>query len=129
MARAIHADQAGVTVEDVVERVFSALDSELEAFRLETIEIENGVKQPMADFIRATELTPAVEKAIDDAFLYHPWTDEQMASGVEIREALAAAVKAIVKNAPPCPDRSAAIRKLREARMDANSAITHAGKY
>jgi hypothetical protein len=26
-------------------------------------------------------------------------------------------------------DRKTAIRKLREARMDANSAITHAGKY
>ena len=83
----------------------------------------------MSDFTRATELTPAVEAAIDDAFLYHPWNDEQMNAGLLIREALAGAVKAIVQYAPPCPDRSAAIRKLREARMDANSAITHNGKY
>lgn len=45
------------------------------------------------------------------------------------RAALAKAVLAIIDNAPPSPDRSAAIRKLREARMDANSAITHNGKY
>jgi hypothetical protein len=83
------------------------------------------------DFVRATELTPEVSEAIDDAFeyQYHPWTDEQMNAGVLIREALADAVRVIVKNAPPSPDRSAAIRKCREARMDANSAITHKGKY
>lgn len=81
------------------------------------------------DFVRATELTPEVSEAIDDAFEYHPWTDEQMSAGVLIREALATAVRVIVKNAPPSPDRSAAIRKCREARMDANSAITHKGKY
>lgn len=81
------------------------------------------------DFTRAAELTPEVEAAIEDAFEYHKWTDAQVAAGAKIREALAAAVKAIVANAPPSPDRSAAIRKCRDARMDANSAITHGGKY
>jgi hypothetical protein len=81
------------------------------------------------DFTRATELTPEVEAAIDDAFEYQPWTDAQVTAGVAIRVALAAGVKAVIAGAPPCPDRSAAIRKLREARMDANSAITHGGKY
>jgi hypothetical protein len=81
------------------------------------------------DFVRATELTPEVSEAIDDAFEYHPCTDEQMSPGDLIREALADAVRVIVKNAPPSPDRSAAIRKCREAKYDANSAITHAGKY
>jgi hypothetical protein len=70
-----------------------------------------------------------VEKAIDDAFEYHPWTTEQVEAGRDVRSALAAAVKVIVDRVPPCPDRTTAIRKLREARMDANSAITHAGKY
>lgn len=83
----------------------------------------------MMDFTRATELTPEVEKQIDDAFKYHPWNELQVAQGREIRQALANAVKAIVKHAPPGPDRSAAIRKCRDARMDANSAITHGGKY
>lgn len=81
------------------------------------------------DFTRATELTPEVAAAVDDAFTYHPWTDEQMTAGIAIREILATAAKVIIANAPPSPDRSAAIRKIREARMDANSAITHAGKY
>jgi hypothetical protein len=81
------------------------------------------------DFTTAAELTADVEQSVDDAFVYHPWSETQTDSGTKIREALAQAVKAIIANAPPCPDRSAAIRKLREARMDANSAITHAGKY
>lgn len=81
------------------------------------------------DFTRATELTPEVESEIDNAFEYHKWTPEQIESGAKIRKALADAVKAIVAGAPPSPDRSAAIRKCRDARMDANSAITHGGKY
>jgi hypothetical protein len=81
------------------------------------------------DFTRATELTPEVAAEVDEAFLYHAWTGQQLSQGVSIREALAEAVKVIIGNAPPCPDRSAAIRKIREARMDANSAITHGGKY
>lgn len=81
------------------------------------------------DFTRAKTLTPEIEAEIDNAFEYHKWTDEQVASGKLIREALANAVKAIVAGAPPSPDRSAAIRKCRDARMDANSAITHGGKY
>jgi len=81
------------------------------------------------DFTRAADLTPEAEKEIDDAFEYHEWNAEQKAAGTRIRQALADAVKAIIAGAPPCPDRSAAIRKLREARMDANSAITHNGKY
>lgn len=81
------------------------------------------------DITRASALTPEVADAIDDAFEYHPWTQEQVASGHKVRGILAEAVKVIVSNVPPSPDRSTAIRKLREARMDCNSAITHAGKY
>ena len=81
------------------------------------------------DFTRATELTPEVVAQIDDAFIYHGLTEAQTKSGNAVRAALAEAVKVIVGNVPPSPDRSAAIRKIREARMDANSAITHGGKY
>lgn len=87
------------------------------------------IGQTQVDFTRARELTPEVEKAIEDAFEYHKWTDQQVLAGAAIRTALADAVKAIVAGAPPSPDRSAAIRKIREARMDANSAITHNGRY
>jgi hypothetical protein len=34
-----------------------------------------------------------------------------------------------VDSVPPGPDRTTAIRKIHEARMDANSAITQGGKY
>jgi len=78
---------------------------------------------------RAKELTPEIEAAIDDMFEYHPWDAEQRARGAEVRRTLADAVIVIIQNVPPGPDRTVAIRKIREARMDANSAITHGGKY
>jgi hypothetical protein len=81
------------------------------------------------DFTRASELTPDVAAAIDDAFEYHKWDDAKIAQGKAVREALANAVKAIVANVPPSPDRTVAIRKVREARMDCNSSITHGGRY
>jgi len=81
------------------------------------------------DFNRATEVSPDVDKTVEDLFTYHPWSAEQTQKGVAVRDALAKAVRVIIENVPPCPDRTVAIRKLREARMDANSAITHSGKY
>jgi hypothetical protein len=83
----------------------------------------------LAGFIHATEVTPEVAAAITDAFDYHPWDQKQVEQGRVIRNVLAEAVKAIIENVPPSADRTAAIRKLREARMDCNSAITHGGKF
>lgn len=72
----------------------------------------------------------AAAEIIDDQYTYHPWTQEQVAAGQLIRDALKIAAAAIIhQGAPASADRSAALRKLREARMDANSAITHGGKY
>ena len=79
--------------------------------------------------VGAVALTDEVRAAIEDMFFYHSWEKAQERAGAQVREALAAAVAVIVENVPPCPDRSTAIRKLREARMDANSAITHRGRY
>ncbi len=86
---------------------------------------------PAPDFTRATSVAPGgeIEQAIDLAFQYHPWNPDETKHGDAVREALASAVKVIVANVPPSPDRSAAIRKIREARMDCNSAITHSGRY
>jgi hypothetical protein len=81
------------------------------------------------DFTRATEVTPEVSAAVDEVFEYRPWTDAQVTAGINVRRLLAEAVKVIIQSAPPCPDRTTAIRKIREARMDVNSAITHGGKY
>jgi hypothetical protein len=81
------------------------------------------------DFTRATELNDEVAAAIDDAFEYHQWDDAKIAAGARVRKALADAVKVIVADVPPGPDRTVAIRKIREARMDCNSSITHGGRY
>lgn len=81
------------------------------------------------DINRASELSEETSKAVDDMFEYHPWSKDQVDAGAVVRRSLAEAVKAIIKWVPPCPDRTVAIRKIREARMDANSAITHGGKY
>lgn len=79
--------------------------------------------------ITATEATQSVKDQIHDAFQYHPWTEEMIARGSKVRQALEDAVAVIIDNVPPSPTRSVAIRKLMEARMDCNSAITHDGKY
>ena len=81
------------------------------------------------DFTRATELTDEVAAEVDDCFKYHQWTDSQVEAGERVRAALGAAVKVIIANAPPCPDRSHAIRLCRDARMWGNAAITSHGKY
>lgn len=59
---------------------------------------------------------------------YHPWDQEKIEKGNKVREALSNAIRVIVENVPPSADRSAAIRKLRDCRMDCNSAITHNGQ-
>ena len=81
------------------------------------------------DITRANEVTKEVEETVSDMFTYHPWNTDQMEHGSYVKSALEIAMLTILRHVPPCPDRSAAIRKLRESRMDCNSAITHAGKY
>lgn len=71
----------------------------------------------------------AVADALDDQYSYHAWTKEQVEAGQKVRDGLKAAAQAIIENVPPSADRTVALRKLREARMDANSAITHNGRY
>lgn len=81
------------------------------------------------DLNRCTIATEEVRAVIHDMFEYHAWDAYKQECGGRVREALEKAAIVIVANVPPGPDRTTAIRKLREARMDANSAITHAGKY
>lgn len=74
--------------------------------------------------------SPAVtEDNVAECFTFHPWNDQQIADGKLVVAALIEACKVIIRVVPAGPDRSTAIRKLREARMDANSAITHGGKF
>lgn len=78
------------------------------------------------DYQHATSITDQEAAAI---FEYHAWTPEQVECGTHVRKALQDAFTTVILFVPPSPDRSAALRKIREARMDANSAITHAGRY
>ena len=70
-----------------------------------------------------------IELHVKDMFDYHAWDAEQIRLGQLIRVSLASACELIYMYVPDCPDRDTAIRKLREVRMDCNSAITHNGKY
>ena len=81
------------------------------------------------DLTTATGLPREVSDAVEDAFGYHKWTPEQVEIGAGIRKILVQAVKIIIAEVPPGPDRTVAIRKIREAQMDVDSAIIHGGKY
>lgn len=69
------------------------------------------------------------DELIEDIFNYHSWDEEKIQKGTQVKNALKEAYKVILNVVPASPDRSVALRKLREARMDCNSAITHCGKY
>lgn len=60
---------------------------------------------------------------VDDVMTYHKPTDEQLPKYAAVKEAITHAANVIIDNVPECADRTVAIRKLREARMDANAAI------
>lgn len=81
------------------------------------------------DLNKVKDYDEEVDMELRNQFTYHPWTPDQLASGERIRDILIRASATIIANVPPCPDRSTALRKIREARMDCNSAITHNGKY
>jgi acyl carrier protein phosphodiesterase len=74
-------------------------------------------------------IEPITLENLHDCFAYHPWDEEQQTVGTAVRAALEQAAAVILEHVPPCPDRSVALRKLREARSDCNSAITHRGRF
>lgn len=63
------------------------------------------------------------EALINDLFTYHPPTLEQAAKYQRINEAGKAFALVIDAECPESPDRTAAMRLVREARMTANSSI------
>lgn len=60
---------------------------------------------------------------LDKQFTYHPPKDGQPARYSDIRARGFQLALAIMRHCPACADRSAAIRKVREAVMTANAAI------
>jgi hypothetical protein len=97
--------------------------------------LNRGTDQAMSPISRGDE---AKERAmpyglsldnVDFAFTYQPWDAAKTEKGTCVREALVVAAKTILRVVPASADRSAALRKLREARMDCNSAITFDGAF
>ncbi len=74
-----------------------------------------------------TELGPAremtLEEKVKEIVSYHKPDDAGVAAITAVREATMNLLLVIVKNCPPSADRSAAIRKAREAMMTANASI------
>lgn len=79
--------------------------------------------------VACTHAASSVELAqIDNWFTHHPPTTAQVEQYQRIRDEghrFAAILTALI---PPCPDRTVAIRKVREAVMTANAAIACGGR-
>ncbi len=60
---------------------------------------------------------------VDDLTIYHPPTDDTKRRYDAINKATNDFLRVILRTAPDCADRSAALRTVRTARMEANSAI------
>jgi hypothetical protein len=80
------------------------------------------------EMIDVSVATSCSDEDIKDIMTFHRWDEEMVSKGEKVRAAIGAAFKVIIENVPPSSDRSEALRKLREARMDCNSAITFSGK-
>lgn len=65
---------------------------------------------------------------IRDLFTYHAPSPEMTAKFLKVREAIEGAAVAIDENCPPGADRTAAMRKLKEAHMTANASIVLEGR-
>ena len=66
---------------------------------------------------------------IENLFTYHAPTEEQKEAYLVIREKAMEFARVIDENCPESPDRSAAIRHLREAVMTANAGIATSGGF
>lgn len=67
------------------------------------------------------------EETIDYLFTFHDDPDKTP-HYIEIREAAKSFAKVLIRHTPACADRTAAIRKVREAVMTANAAIALSGR-
>lgn len=65
---------------------------------------------------------------LDDVFEYHAPDNDQVVTYQKLRGDAKQFAKTILELCPPCADRSAAIRKLREAVMTANAAVALRGR-
>lgn len=64
---------------------------------------------------------------VDDVFTYHAPEGDQIEKYKTIRQHAKVFANVILNNCPPCADRTAAIRKLRESVQIANASIALKG--
>ena len=69
--------------------------------------------------------TPAVTDAdrVGEWFRYHSPTADQIPRYQTVRDTAKSLAHVLLEHVPPCADRTAALRKLRECVMTANAAI------
>ena len=68
-------------------------------------------------------------ETIDEVMRYQPWGRHQQDCGDQVREALTAAAKTILRVCPAGRFRSVAVRNILDARMNANAAISFRGRF
>jgi hypothetical protein len=68
------------------------------------------------------------KQSLAEIFEYQPPEEDQIANFRTIRKAAVDFAVAVVESCPSCADRTAAIRKIREAMMTANAAISLRGR-
>jgi hypothetical protein len=82
----------------------------------------------MADTQQLPPINPDEQAALDDVFSYHAPKDDQIPRYNLLREGAKAFATLIVQTVPSSADRTAALRKVREAVMTANAAIALEGR-
>lgn len=123
---------------DKVTPVSELTDSELSARAAERKAIVSGrtsstspVASPLEELVnrkrRGMTLDGDDETWLNEVFSYHAPVAGQPEQYEEIRVAAKVFARAILKAAPPCADRTAALRKVREAVMTANASIALLG--
>jgi hypothetical protein len=71
---------------------------------------------------------PITKANLENWFQYHAPEPDQLAKYKAIREAALAFAEVVVENTPPCADQTLAVRKIREATMQANQSIACKGE-
>lgn len=92
-------------------------------------EMIGGGVAPTCDAGQAMAPRGITLENLERVFTYQSWAPDQIRQAEPVKEAILALGRAILRNVPDSPDRSVALRKLRELRMDVNAAITHRGEF
>jgi hypothetical protein len=74
-------------------------------------------------------MPPITAHDLDEMFKYHPADGDDLTRYAAINSAAKNFAREVLANTPPSADQSAAIRKIREARMTANAALALKGRF